>query len=44
MITQARKLEELAVDHEGKSLPALEPVETAVRPLVKLAAADSPPT
>jgi len=26
----------LAVDHEGKDLIALEPVETAVRPVTKL--------
>jgi DNA recombination protein RmuC len=38
VMTQARRFEELAVDHEGKELPELEPVETAVRPLAKLAA------
>ena len=38
VMTQARRFEELAVDHEGKELPELGPVETAVRPLSKLAA------
>ena len=37
VMTQARRFEELAVDHEGKDLPELEPVETAIRPLAKLA-------
>ena len=40
VMTQARRFEELAVDHEGKDLPVLEPVETAVRPLAKLAPPD----
>ena len=39
VMTQARRFEELATDHEGKELPELGPVETAVRPLSKLAAA-----
>ena len=38
VMTQARRFEDLAVDHEGKELPELGPVETAVRPLSKLAA------
>jgi DNA recombination protein RmuC len=37
VLTQARRFEELATDHEGKELPELEPVEAAVRPLAKLA-------
>ena len=37
VMTQARRFEDLAVDHEGKELPELGPVETAVRPLAKLA-------
>jgi len=37
VMTQARRFEELATDHEGKELPELGPVETAVRPLAKLA-------
>ena len=41
VLTQARRFEELAVDHEGKEIAALEPVETAVRPLAKLASDDS---
>jgi DNA recombination protein RmuC len=36
VMTQARRFEELASDHEGKELPELAPVETAVRPLAKL--------
>ena len=38
VLTQARRFEDLAVDHEGKELPVLEPVETATRALAKLAA------
>jgi DNA recombination protein RmuC len=37
VLTQARRFEELAVDHEGKEMPVLEPVESGVRPLAKLA-------
>jgi len=37
VMTQARRFEELSVDHEGKELPALEPVESGIRPLAKLA-------
>ncbi len=37
VMTQARRFEDLAVDHEGKELPELAPVETAIRPLSKLA-------
>ena len=43
VMTQARRFEELAVDHEGKELPELSPLETAVRPLSKLAAPDALP-
>jgi DNA recombination protein RmuC len=45
VLTQARRFEELAVDHEGKEMAVLEPVETGVRPLAKLAAGetDAPP-
>ena len=39
VMTQARRFEELATDHEGRELPELGPVETAVRPLAKLAVA-----
>jgi DNA recombination protein RmuC len=38
VLTQARRFEDLAVGHEAKDIPVLEPVETAVRPLAKLAA------
>ena len=41
VMTQARRFEELSVEHEGKDLPTLEPVETAVRPLAKLASGAS---
>lgn len=34
--TQARRFEDLKVDHEGKEIPELGPVEVAVRPLSKL--------
>jgi DNA recombination protein RmuC len=37
VLTQARRFEELAVDHEAKSLPVLEPIEAAPRALAKLA-------
>jgi len=36
VLTQARRFTELSVDHEGKELPELDVVETAVRPLTKL--------
>ncbi len=39
VLTQARRFAELKVDHEGKSIPQLGPVDGAPRPLVKLAAA-----
>jgi DNA recombination protein RmuC len=38
VLTQAKRFEDLKVDHEGKEIVALEPVESAVRPLVKLVA------
>ena len=38
VMSQARRFEDLAVDHEGKELPPLEPVESGVRSLAKLAA------
>ncbi|MDP1617165.1 DNA recombination protein RmuC [Phenylobacterium sp.] len=44
VLTQARRFEDLKVDHEGREIPELSPVETAVRPLAKLTAeADSTP-
>ena len=38
VMSQARRFEDLAVDHEGKELPELASVEAGVRPLAKLAA------
>lgn len=44
VLTQARKFEDLSVDHEAKALDVLQPLETAPRALSKLAAAaDEPP-
>jgi DNA recombination protein RmuC len=46
VMTQARRFEELKVDHEGRDIPLLEPIEVAPRPLTKLEgtpAADEPP-
>lgn len=42
VLTQARRFEELKVDHEGKDIAELSPVEVAVRPLAKLTAEDQP--
>ena len=48
VMTQARRFEDLQVDHEGKELPELGPVETGIRPLTKLAVdtpeEDGPPS
>jgi DNA recombination protein RmuC len=38
VLSQARRFEDLAVDHEGRALEVLEPIETGLRPLAKLAA------
>ena len=50
VLSQARRFEDLAVAHEGKELEVLEPIETGLRPLAKLAdplaaepAVDQPP-
>ena len=43
VLTQARRFEDLKVDHQIKPVPQLEPVEAGVRPLAKLAASDTPP-
>ncbi len=40
VLTQARRFEDLAVDHEGKEIATLEPIETAPRALAKLTPAD----
>jgi DNA recombination protein RmuC len=42
VLTQARRFEDLKVDHEGREVPQLEPLESAVRPLTKLAKAEAP--
>lgn len=42
VLTQARRFEELRVDHEGKQLKELEPVEIATRALGKLSADEAP--
>ena len=39
VMSQARRFEDLAVDHEGKEMPEIAPVESGVRPLAKLAPA-----
>ena len=44
VMTQARRFEELSVDHEGRTLAPLEPVEQGVRPLAKLAAVEGETT
>jgi len=41
VLTQARRFEDLAVDHEAKEIPALEPIEVAPRALAKLAPTDA---
>ena len=43
VLTQAKRFEDLKVDHEGKEITALDPIENAVRPLTKLALAESAP-
>lgn len=43
VLTQARKFEDLSVDHEAKTLDVLEPLDTAPRPLAKLAVVDDAP-
>src|ERR1700761_1593819 len=42
VLTQARRFEELKVDHEGKKVEVLEPLDTAVRPLAKLSGDPAP--
>jgi DNA recombination protein RmuC len=44
VMTQARRFEDLAVDHEGKEMPVLEPVETGLRSLAKLGAPEPDPS
>jgi DNA recombination protein RmuC len=42
VLTQARRFEDLSVDHEGKEIAELTPVEGSVRPLIKLAGEAAP--
>jgi DNA recombination protein RmuC len=42
VLTQARRFEDLKVDHEGREVPSLEPLEAAVRPLAKLPTSETP--
>jgi DNA recombination protein RmuC len=37
VMTQARRFEDLAVDHEGKDIPEITAIDAGVRPLTKLA-------
>jgi DNA recombination protein RmuC len=43
VLTQAKRFEELKVEHQGKPVESLEPLEVAVRPLTKLTGPDTPP-
>jgi DNA recombination protein RmuC len=42
VLTQAKRFEDLKVDHEGKEIVPLEPVESSVRPLSKLSVTEAP--
>ena len=42
VLSQARRFEDLKVDHEGREMPSLEALEAAVRPLSKLTTSDKP--
>jgi DNA recombination protein RmuC len=42
VLTQAKRFEDLKVDHEGKEIVAMEAVESSVRPLNKLSTAEAP--
>ena len=43
VLTQAKRFEELKVEHQGRPVESLEPLEAAVRPLAKLSAETAPP-
>jgi len=43
VLTQARRFEDLHVDHQGKAVEQLEALEAAVRPLTKLTETEAPP-
>jgi DNA recombination protein RmuC len=42
VLTQAKRFEDLKVDHEGKEIVPLEPVESSVRALSKLSVTEAP--
>ena len=42
VLTQARRFEDLKVEHQGRPVEGLEPLDTAVRPLAKLTSAEAP--
>ena len=44
VLTQARKFEDLSVDHEAKTLDVLEPLDSAPRPLSKLSVVEDAPS
>ena len=41
VLTQAKRFEELKVEHQGKAVESLEPLEAAVRPLTKLSESEA---
>ncbi|WP_293678707.1 DNA recombination protein RmuC [uncultured Phenylobacterium sp.] len=43
VLTQAKRFEELKVEHQGRPIESLEALEAAVRPLAKLSAETAPP-
>jgi DNA recombination protein RmuC len=43
VLVQARRFEELSADHEGRQLPEMTAIETAVRPVTKFDPATIPP-
>ncbi|MBX3481398.1 MAG: DNA recombination protein RmuC [Caulobacter sp.] len=43
VLTQARRFEDLKVDHQGKDLPELAPIEGGLRPLTKLTSSSAHP-
>jgi len=42
VLTQARRFEDLKVEHQGRAVDQLEPLEAAIRPLQKLLAEEAP--
>jgi DNA recombination protein RmuC len=43
VLTQAKRFEELKVEHQGRPIESLEALEAAVRPLTKLSTEETPP-